>query len=98
MWWKRRQVLPKAMEIAEKIAANGPIAVRAIRKSAKACLGLPEQEALKLESQISGPVFQTEDAREGPKASSGEAAQPALRIMNQSEPADRFPGLPAATG
>jgi enoyl-CoA hydratase len=62
------QVLPKAMEIAEKIAGNGPLAVKAIRKSARACLGLPEQEALKLESQISGPVFQTEDAKEGPRA------------------------------
>ena len=62
------QVLPKAMEIAEKIAANGPIAVKAIRQSARECLGLPEAEALKLESKISGPVFQTEDAREGPLA------------------------------
>jgi enoyl-CoA hydratase len=62
------QVLPKAMEIAEKIAANGPIAVKAIRKSARACLGLREQEALELESQLSGPVFRTEDAKEGPRA------------------------------
>lgn len=62
------QVLAKAMEIAEKIAANGPIAVKAIRKSVRACLGKPEQEALRIESEISGPVFQTEDAREGPRA------------------------------
>jgi enoyl-CoA hydratase len=62
------QLLKKAMEIAEKIAANGPLAVRAIRKSARACLGLPEKEALRIENEISGPVFQTEDAREGPKA------------------------------
>ena len=60
--------LQKAMQIAEKIAANGPIAVRAIRRSARACLGLPEQEALKLESKLSAPVFQTEDAKEGPRA------------------------------
>ena len=60
--------MAKAMEIAEKIAANGPIAVKAIRHSAKACLGLPEAEALRLESKISAPVFQTEDAREGPRA------------------------------
>ena len=60
--------LQKAMQIAEKIAANGPIAVRTIRRSARACLGLPEQEALKLESKLSAPVFQTEDAREGPRA------------------------------
>jgi enoyl-CoA hydratase len=62
------QVMAKAMEIADKIAANGPIAVKAIRKSARACLGVPERDALKIESEISGPVFQTEDAREGPAA------------------------------
>ena len=62
------QLMAKAMEIAVKIAANGPLAVKAIRKSARACLGLPEREALRIESEISGPVFQTEDAREGPKA------------------------------
>lgn len=62
------QVLSKALEIAEKIAANGPLAVKAIRKSARACLGKPELEALKIESEISAPIFQTEDAREGPKA------------------------------
>jgi enoyl-CoA hydratase len=62
------QVLDRALEIAGKIAANGPIAVRAIRKSARACLGVPEQEALQIESQLSAPVFGTEDAREGPRA------------------------------
>ena len=60
--------LAKAMTIAEKIAANGPIAVRAIRRSARACLGLPEQEALKVEIKLSAPVLQTEDAKEGPRA------------------------------
>lgn len=60
--------LAKAYEIAGKIAANGPLAVRAIRRSARACLGLPEAEALALEVDISTPVFQTEDAREGPRA------------------------------
>jgi enoyl-CoA hydratase len=60
--------LVKAREIAAKIAANGPIAVRAIRRSARACLGLPEAEALKLEVEISTPVFLTDDAKEGPRA------------------------------
>ncbi|MCZ6644313.1 MAG: enoyl-CoA hydratase-related protein, partial [Gammaproteobacteria bacterium] len=32
-------VVGKAMEIAEKIAANGPLAVKAIRRSVKECLG-----------------------------------------------------------
>jgi enoyl-CoA hydratase len=58
----------KAFEIAEKIAANGPLAVKAIRASARACLGLAEKDALKLEGQISAPIFQTKDAVEGPKA------------------------------
>ncbi len=60
--------LAKALEIANKIAANGPLAVKAIRRSARACLGLPERAALDLEHQIAMPVFQTEDAREGPRA------------------------------
>ena len=59
---------PENRHLAEKIAANGPIAVRAIRKSARACLGVPEQQALKLETEISAPVFKTEDAQEGPRA------------------------------
>jgi enoyl-CoA hydratase len=58
----------KAMEIAEKVAGNGPLAVKAIRTSVKACLGQPEADAMKIESSISGPVFQTEDAKEGPRA------------------------------
>ncbi len=60
--------LARANAIAEKIAANGPIAVQAIRKSARACLGVPELEALRLETEISAPVFKTEDAQEGPRA------------------------------
>jgi enoyl-CoA hydratase len=32
------------------------------------CLGLELEEAYKLEQQISSTVFQTEDAKEGPKA------------------------------
>ena len=60
--------LAKAFEIAEKIAANGPLAVKAIRRSARACLGLPERAALDLEHEISAPVFLTEDAKEGPRA------------------------------
>lgn len=63
-----QDVKAKATEIAEKIAANGPIAVKAIRRSAKACLGVPEREAMKIETELSTPVFQTDDAKEGPRA------------------------------
>lgn len=65
---ERDQVLDAAFELAEKIARNGPIAVQAIRRSAKQCQGVPEEEALRMESRFAAPVFQTDDAREGPRA------------------------------
>jgi enoyl-CoA hydratase len=34
----------------------------------KKCLGKPEKDALRIENDVSAPVFQTEDAREGPRA------------------------------
>lgn len=64
----QEEVLPAALELAERIAANGPIAVQAIRRSARECLGRPEVEAMKIESEMAAPVFRTEDAREGPLA------------------------------
>ena len=64
----RGDVLATALGIAQTVAGNGPVAVRAIRKSARACLGLAEKDALALERELGMPVFQTEDAREGPRA------------------------------
>ena len=61
-------LMTKAYEIADKIAANGPLAVKAVRASARACLGLPEAEALELENKYARPIFATEDAQEGPRA------------------------------
>jgi enoyl-CoA hydratase len=62
------EVMPAALELAQRIADNGPIAVQAIRRSARACLGRPEDEAMLIESKLSAPVFRSEDAREGPRA------------------------------
>ena len=64
----RGDVLATALRIAQTVAENGPAAVSAIRRSARACIGLPEKEALALERAFGMPVFQTEDAREGPRA------------------------------
>jgi enoyl-CoA hydratase len=61
-------VLDTAFEIAGRIARNGPIAVQAIRRSARACLGRPEAEALAMELEFAAPVFASEDAREGPRS------------------------------
>jgi len=62
------QVLPKALELAETIANNGPTAIQAIWKSAHECIGLPEKQALDKEMEIGLPVFAHPDAREGPRA------------------------------
>lgn len=55
----------KSLEIAEKIAANGPLAVRAIKRSVQETEGLPEAEALRIELEIGVPIFGTADAKEG---------------------------------
>lgn len=62
------KVLDAAYELAGKIARNGPLAVKAIRKSARACLGLPESQAMDMERKFAAPVFASEDAKEGPRA------------------------------
>ena len=60
--------LESALEIAEVIAANGPLAVEAIKASVKATEGIPEEDALKIELELGWPIFATEDAKEGQKA------------------------------
>ena len=62
------QALTKARELADRIAANGPLAVRGIKASVWAAEELPEAEAFAEESQIGMRVMASEDAREGPKA------------------------------
>ncbi len=62
------QALDKAHEIAQAICANGPVAVRAVKRSLQETEGLPEDEALKIELEIGMRVFMTEDAKEGPRA------------------------------
>src|SRR5450631_1965860 len=57
-----------ALEIAEVIGANGPLAVEAIKASVKATEGVPEEEALKIELELGWPIFATDDAKEGQKA------------------------------
>jgi enoyl-CoA hydratase len=60
--------LAKALEIADMIAANGPVAVRAILRTIRETEGMPENEAFALEARIGQEVFQSEDAKEGPRA------------------------------
>ena len=60
--------LDEARRIAARIAANGPLAVRAVKRSVQETEGRPEDEALRIEMEIGMQVFASEDAREGPRA------------------------------
>jgi enoyl-CoA hydratase len=62
------QALAKALEIAAAVAANGPVAVRAILRVIRETEGMPEDEAFALEARVGVSVFGSEDAREGPRA------------------------------
>jgi enoyl-CoA hydratase len=63
-----QDVMPRALELAETIAANGPLAVRAIKQAVRRCSGRPLDEAFKIENECARPVMQSEDAKEGPRA------------------------------
>ncbi|MBP2473059.1 enoyl-CoA hydratase [Crossiella equi] len=62
------QALPKALELADQIAANGPLAIQAILRTIRETEGLPEDEAFKIEARHGAKVFASEDAKEGPRA------------------------------
>ncbi|HMF82408.1 MAG TPA: enoyl-CoA hydratase-related protein [Acidimicrobiia bacterium] len=64
----RDQLLDKAYEFARRITANAPLAVQATKQSVWEGLGMSLRDAYKNESQLSSMIFQTEDAKEGPKA------------------------------
>jgi enoyl-CoA hydratase len=62
------QALAKARELAERVAANGPLAVKGIKRAVWAAEELPEAEAFAKEVEIGMAVMASEDAREGPRA------------------------------
>jgi enoyl-CoA hydratase len=62
------QALTKALELADLIAANGPLAVQAILRTIRETEAMPENDAFKIDAGLGLVVFQSEDAREGPRA------------------------------
>src|SRR5688572_9462501 len=62
------QALAKAREIAERIAKNGPLAVKAIVATLRQTETLPEEDAFAIEQKHGMAVMGSEDAREGPRA------------------------------
>ena len=64
----REDLLASALETAEAIANNGPLAVRAAKSAVWRGLDTTLEEGLRLEQLIAEPVRQSEDAQEGPRA------------------------------
>ena len=62
------QAVAVARELAAAIARNGPLALDASKRILRATLDWPQAEAFARQNEISGPVFGSEDAREGATA------------------------------
>jgi enoyl-CoA hydratase len=62
------KALERAREIADRIARNGPLAVRNIKASVLAADALPEAEAYTRELELGLAVMASNDAKEGPRA------------------------------
>jgi enoyl-CoA hydratase/carnithine racemase len=61
-------LLSRALETADAIAANAPLAVRATRSGVRELLGVPLAEAYPRQEEIGRPLRKTEDAREAQRA------------------------------
>jgi enoyl-CoA hydratase len=62
------EALAKAHEIADMIAANGPLAVQAVLKTIRDSEGKHEDDCWKDDAAVGAAVFASEDAKEGPRA------------------------------
>ncbi|MDO9706898.1 enoyl-CoA hydratase-related protein [Paracraurococcus lichenis] len=62
------QVVPTALDLARRVCANAPVAVRESLGVARRAADLPEAELCRLSGEASGRVRATEDFKEGPRA------------------------------
>ena len=62
------KLLDTALEAADAIARNAPLAVRATRRGVRELLALPLEEAYRRQEEIGSPLRASEDAREGQRA------------------------------
>jgi enoyl-CoA hydratase len=61
-------LMTRARALADRLAENGPLAVRKIKEGIVRSSGLSLVEALKVEDEVSAAVLSSTDAREGPRA------------------------------
>ena len=76
------QVEDEAARMSELICRNGPLAIRAIKRSVLETSGLPLTDAFAVESRLAREVFETPDAVEGPRAFA-EKRLPRFAIVGQ---------------
>lgn len=62
------QALAKAHELADMVAANGPLAVQAILRTMRDSEGRNENDCWADDARVGAAVFASTDAKEGPKA------------------------------
>jgi enoyl-CoA hydratase/carnithine racemase len=62
------EVMAVAMELAQRMARNGPLAMRAAKEVMVTSNGMPLDEAFAVESRVAGRVMKSSDAVEGPRA------------------------------
>ncbi len=63
-----KDLMPTAMNYAERMKRNGPISLQAIKRSVLMTQGVPTEIAYYVETQHSRVCFQSEDAKEGLRA------------------------------
>jgi enoyl-CoA hydratase len=64
----KEELMPKALELAGRLAENGPLAIQKIKEGVLRTSGLPLEQALQIENEVSAAVMASKDAREGPRA------------------------------
>ena len=64
----KQQLMDKALELARKLALNGPLAVRKTKEGIVRSSGLPLDQAYQIENEVAAAVMSSKDAREGPRA------------------------------
>jgi enoyl-CoA hydratase/carnithine racemase len=63
-----KRLIAEARALAQRLAENGPLAVRKIKEGVMRSSGLPLADAYQIENEVSATVMQSKDAREGPRA------------------------------
>lgn len=63
--YEREELLDKALELAAKMVANAPLAIRACKQSINQGCDLTMDEAIELENKLFASCFATQDQKEG---------------------------------